>query len=109
MTDFSSPTATQPFTPGRWQKIREGLSWRWRFVATPRLKRLFGIPDVQWGRVVSDRDGEEFVRSLDPQTLDVVEISSTSERWRQFPFKSHVTTSYPEYDLCAGPLRAEAF
>ena len=94
---------------GLGRRLVEGLAWRWRFVVAPRIRRLLGIPGVQWARVVSDRDGENFVRSLDYRTMDVVEISSTSDRWKAFPFRSHLATSHPEYDLCAGPLRAEAF
>jgi SAM-dependent methyltransferase len=109
MADLTTPLLEPAATTRLWRKLCEGLSWRWRFVAAPKLKRLFGIPDIQWGRVVSDRDGEEFVRALGPASLDVVEISSTSDRWRKFPFRSHVNTVYPEYDLCAGPLKTEAF
>jgi len=39
----------------------------------------------------------------------VLEFSPGSERWKAFGFKSYLSTSFPDYDVCAGPLRAEAF
>jgi SAM-dependent methyltransferase len=103
--------ATDPQPPpgriDRWPG--EGLSWRWRFLAKPWLKRRLGIPDQQWCRVVADRAVAEFVRRLEYREFRAVEISATSDRWENFGFLSYRNTEYPEYDLCKGPLEEEGF
>jgi SAM-dependent methyltransferase len=110
MTTDSRPSRFVSLTPtGLKGRIAEAVSWRWRFVVAPWIKRLFGVPDVQWGRVVSNREGEHFIRSLNYRAMDVVEISPGGDRWKVFPFKSYTGTSFPAYDLCAGPLEAEGF
>jgi SAM-dependent methyltransferase len=91
------------------QRCDEGLSWRWRFLVKPWLKRRLGIPDHQWGRVAADRATTEFVLGLDYRDFNVVEISATSARRREFGFRSYRSTDYPDYDLCEKPLDEEAF
>jgi len=108
MSEATKASPVQPW-PGLWRSLREGVAWRWRWVVLPGIKRLVGIRNEQWCRVVSNRDNETFVRGLDCRLLDVVEISPGNERWRFFPFKSHVCTTYPDYDLCSGPFKKEAF
>jgi len=41
--------------------------------------------------------------------MDVLEVSATSEKWQGFGFRTDLSTSYPEYDLCAGPLTPSAY
>jgi SAM-dependent methyltransferase len=64
-----------------------------------------GIPRPQWLRVVMNRRTEEFVNSLDTQSLDALEISG--DRWKNVPFRSYQTVDFSGYDLCAGPLATE--
>lgn len=90
-------------------RLREGLAWRYGFLVKPAIKRMLRVPEQQWGRVVSDRATTDFIRSLKYDEMDVVEISSTSEIWSRFGFRSHLSTRYPEFDLCERPLKQEAF
>jgi len=64
-----------------------------------------GSPRPQWSRVVMNRSTEQFVRSLDPRSLDALEISGN--RWKGLPFRSYRSIDFPEYDLCAGPLASQ--
>jgi hypothetical protein len=91
------------------RRLVEAFSWRWRFVAIPRIKRLFGVPDLQWMRVVSNRDSEQFVQTLNYHDMDVLEICPGCDRWKAIQFKSYRATTYPGYDLCEGPLSVEGF
>jgi SAM-dependent methyltransferase len=112
MSDLNTVERSAPAaggTAGVYQRLLDGVWWRWRFVLVPRLKRLFGVRDVQWARVVSDRQAEAFVRTLPFERFDVVEISAGSDRWRRLGFKSYCSTTYPSFDICAGPLQADSF
>jgi SAM-dependent methyltransferase len=91
------------------KRLHEALSWRWRFRFVPWLKKRLGIRDQQWCRVISDLEAERFVRTLPHSSLEVLELSPGSERWKRFGFKSYRSTFFPDYDLCAGPLQREAF
>jgi SAM-dependent methyltransferase len=64
-----------------------------------------GSPRPQWSRVVMNRSTEQFVRSLDPRSLDALEISG--DRWKGLPFRSYRSIDFPQYDLCAGPLASQ--
>ena len=60
---------------------------------------------VSLNRVIMQKSSREIVRALEPETLDVAEISG---KWgRQFPFKSYRQFRYPQYDICAGPFADE--
>lgn len=63
---------------------------------------------VQWCRVVMNREIERFIRSLNCSQLDVLEVSGAGSEGR-YAFRSYLSTRYPEYDVCAGPLAAEQF
>jgi SAM-dependent methyltransferase len=78
--------------------------------ASPRegLRRVLdlvgGAEDVQWSRVVMRRETDALIRGLNPPRLDALEISGDDAR--RFGFRTYRTASYPEYDVCAGPLPA---
>jgi SAM-dependent methyltransferase len=87
-----------------WRKI-----WRPIFGAHRRdqLKRLFGakeevVSGQRWSRVVMDRECRKLIDSLNPPSLDALEISG--DHWQSTGFKSYRSISYPEYDVCAGAL-----
>lgn len=63
-----------------------------------------GFLNVHWTRVIQYRDCFDFIRTLGPENLDVLEISA-GHYWREeFAFKSFSETQYPDYDLEKGPL-----
>jgi SAM-dependent methyltransferase len=63
-----------------------------------RIRRL-GTVDQQWLRVVMDQHTIEEVARLRPSDASVLEISG--RQWqKRFPFKSYVSVSYPEFDIC---------
>jgi len=90
---------------GRW--FKEAFAWRWRFIMRPRIHRILGVKDTQWLRVVMDRETARFVGRLPCSSLDALEISG--QKWAKFGFGSYRAASYDEYDVCAGPLKVEAF
>ena len=56
-------------------------------------------------RVVMRASSREWIKALDPGTLDVAEISG---KWGQnFAFRSYRRFLYPDHDICAGPFLAE--
>jgi SAM-dependent methyltransferase len=66
--------------------------------------RPLGWTDIHWTRIVQYRDCFDFIRSLGPERLDVLEISA-GHLWREsFAFNSFDETQYPAYDLQSGPL-----
>lgn len=86
--------------------IREGLGWRVRALLSS-VYGLLGASETQWARVVMNRETERFVRSLKYSSLNALEISGT--KWECFGFAAYRTASFPEYDVCGGPLEVEAF
>lgn len=64
---------------------------------------VIGHVDEQWVRIVMNRATFALVTKLQPERLDVLEVSGL--RWeRLVAFKSYRSESYPTYDVCAGPL-----
>lgn len=71
-----------------------------------RLARLLygdGKPDEQWQRIVLNRTVREWVSSLGPADLDVLEISGSNWPVNGF-FKSHLAVDFPEFDICRDRL-----
>jgi SAM-dependent methyltransferase len=65
--------------------------------------RLLGLQYKQWARVVMDDATCEFVKSLQPNRLRVLEISGNS--WGGLDiFKEYKTVDYPSYDVCESVL-----
>lgn len=72
-----------------------------RLPGVARLRRRLWTP--QWGRVVMNRHCRQLVEGLDPQTLEVLEVSG--QEWgRLYPFKQYTSVQYPHYDVCSGAL-----
>jgi SAM-dependent methyltransferase len=64
--------------------------------------------EVQWCRVVMNREIARFMKSLDCPRIDALEISGAGSRDR-YNFRSYTATQYPDYDVCAEPLGREQF
>jgi SAM-dependent methyltransferase len=74
-----------------------------------RLQRWFQPNgEVQWCRVVMNREIERFIHSLDCSQIDALEISGSGSEGR-YPFRSYQTAHFPNYDICKGPLAPEKF
>ncbi|MBV2360815.1 class I SAM-dependent methyltransferase [Thalassococcus sp. CAU 1522] len=57
-------------------------------------------------RIVMAKRCRQLVRMLEPDTLDVAEISG---KWgANFGFRSYRAYWYPDYDICESPLRDDA-
>lgn len=68
-----------------------------RKVIRPFLGRAVG--SEQWLRIVMDRETEKLINSLNPSSLNVLEISGT--RWDQPNlFRKYKSVTYPDFDIC---------
>jgi SAM-dependent methyltransferase len=120
--ESSPPTAVKKLNTLVW--LMDAVRWRWRYIYVPRvhhaltaardvirdvMRKLVGASNTEWLRVVMDRETEQFVRSLNYSSFDCLEISPYYDKWEKLGFASYRSTSYPEYDVCEGPLREEAF
>lgn len=65
-----------------------------------RMLNAVGFETTDWVRVVMYAQCFEFVRSLGPENLDVLEISSGPQWRRAFKFRSFTGTNYPDFDIC---------
>ena len=71
------------------------------------LLNRIGYDTADWMRIVMYRRCFEFVRSLGPERLDVLEISAGPQWAREFTFRSYTATHYPDFDICAQTLPAQ--
>jgi len=65
---------------------------------------FLGYETTDWVRVVMYRRCFEFVRSLQPESLEVLEVSAGPHWRRAFSFRSFTGTDYPGYDVCSEVL-----
>jgi SAM-dependent methyltransferase len=66
------------------------------------------VAEVQWCRVVMNREIERFIRSLDCPRIDALEISGSGSQGR-YNFQSYQAVQYPNYDVCKEPLARGQF
>jgi SAM-dependent methyltransferase len=66
----------------------------------------FGYDTAYRMRIVTYRRCFEFVRSLGPEQLDVLEVSAGLQSAREYRFRSYTPTQYPGFDLCTQTLPA---
>jgi len=101
---MSSNTVSRPV--GLRSRLTSAFRWRWQWVVLPRVKRLLGIKNQQWARVVMDRVVDQFVlHTLPHRSLRVLEISGMPDsKWREVDFASYRVTTFPDYDVCGAPL-----
>jgi SAM-dependent methyltransferase len=64
-------------------------------------ERIFGTGQA-YARVVMDRATERYVRGLDYESFDALEVGGS--KWESFGFASYRSANLPEYDWCAGTL-----
>lgn len=64
--------------------------------------------ELQWCRVVMNREIKRFIQSLDCSHIDALEISGRGSQG-QHNFRSYRAVQYPEYDICKDPLAQEQF
>lgn len=97
---------TTSTTPSTSSKVLESFRWRWN-VARRRLERLLGFKEVQWARVVMNREVKKFIESLDYKVMECLEIGGRN--WEGFGFLSYRSVDYPEYDVCSGTVVGQTF
>jgi SAM-dependent methyltransferase len=68
------------------------------------ILRRIGYDPTHWLRVVMYRTCFEFVRSLGPENLEVLEIGPGPTWQKAFNFKSYTPTQYPDFDICSHTL-----
>lgn len=73
-----------------------------------RVREWLRPTEIQWCRVVMNREIERFIRSLDCSRMDVLEISGHGSQGK-YGFRSYHTTRFPDYDVCAAPLARQQF
>lgn len=66
--------------------------------------RTVGFDTTDWLRVVMYQRCFAFVRSLKPQTLEVLEISAGPQWKRSFEFRRYAETEFPSFDICSEKL-----
>ena len=60
---------------------------------------VFSAVNEDWCRVVINRETRRIVKSLQPEGLNVLEISGNSwGNWESF--KSYKSLKYPNFDIC---------
>ncbi len=65
-----------------------------------KLANAIGYDTADWVRIVMYQKCFEFIRSLEPSKLDVLEISGGDQWHPHFEFASYEATDYPEFDVC---------
>jgi SAM-dependent methyltransferase len=68
------------------------------------IRKYLNPSDVQWARIVMNRECDALVDTLRTERLDCLEISGHGSRWQNRRWASYRSTAYPEYDICAEPL-----
>src|SRR6266550_7120946 len=69
-----------------------------------RLKSILGkvgFDTTDWLRVVMYGRCFEFIRGIQPETLNVLEISGGPQWRRTFNFGSYTSTQFPDFDICS--------
>jgi SAM-dependent methyltransferase len=71
------------------------------------ILKKFGFDTTDWVRVVMYRRCFEFIHTLQPENMDVLEISGGPQWRRVINFKSYRATQYPDFDICAQTLDSQ--
>lgn len=53
-----------------------------------------------WSRTIMYRECTSIIQKLEPEKLDVLEISA-GQFWQQMGFKSYTEANYPDFDICS--------
>jgi SAM-dependent methyltransferase len=68
------------------------------------ILKTFGFDTTHWVRVIMYRRCFEFISTLEPEKLDVLEIAAGPQWRRVFKFRSYTETQYPNFDICSQTL-----
>jgi SAM-dependent methyltransferase len=68
------------------------------------LLKKVGFDTTDWVRVVMYQRCFNFISSLKPASLDVLEISAGPQWKRAFAFRSFTETQFPDFDICSQTL-----
>ena len=68
------------------------------------ILKTFGFDTTHWVRVIMYRRCFEFISTLEPEKLDVLEIAAGPQWRRVFKFRSYAETQYPNFDICSQTL-----
>lgn len=81
------------------------------FLKKKRLLAALGYDMEHWVRVVENRAMSAYLDGLDVGSMDALEISGEgNSAWpRKYAFKSYTDLSYPDYDICEGPVAGRMF
>ena len=73
---------------------------------TDPIYRVTNYDHGQWSRVVLYRELFEYVRSINPGSLDVLEIApgGPNSAWRALDFRRYESVDYPDFDICNDKL-----
>lgn len=88
----------------------DGVPPRRRLAASSRLGalrnaiRATGYDTTDWVRTVMYQKAFDFIATLEPERLDVLEISGGNQWTRALRFKSYESTEYPVFDICSETL-----
>jgi SAM-dependent methyltransferase len=77
--------------PAVWEALRNAV-------------RATGYDTTDWVRTVMYQKAFDFIATLEPERLDVLEISGGNQWTRALRFKSHESTEYPVFDICSETL-----
>ncbi len=83
----------------RWARAQPRMRASLRTIAA-----RVGYDTRHWMRVVMYDRCAEFISSLGPENLDVLEISAGDHWRRTFRFGSFTETHYPDFDICKDTL-----
>jgi SAM-dependent methyltransferase len=77
--------------PAVWEALRNAI-------------RATGYDTTDWVRTVMYQKAFDFIATLEPERLDVLEISGGNQWTRALRFKSYESTEYPVFDICSETL-----
>lgn len=97
---------TVPIVDSVFAWIKGGLGWRLRVIKR-HLSRAIGVREIQWARVVMNRETEALIRSTVYSNCSALEISGN--KWNAFGFKTYQSAGFPDYDVCEKPLKLDEY
>lgn len=66
------------------------------------IRFICGYQDELWSRVVMNQVTHEWIKALNPEEINALEISGTY--WNKLPFKKYTSVHYPSFDICENKL-----
>lgn len=78
----------------------------WQLAKAKALLRAVGYDYGHWSRAVMYQHCFEILRSLNPESLDTLEISA-GDKFQRLGFKRYTEANYPQFDICEQRLDRE--